>query len=84
MNANGKQLSKYDVVTQETSGGEQVIVLQPANPQIVYVPQYNPQVVYVQSAPPPSSSSANAAGAALIGFTAGIIVGAAAHRRGQP
>ena len=83
MNANGNQLFKYDVVTQKTSGGEQVIVIQPANPQIVYVPQYNPQVVYVQSAPP-SSSSANAAGAALIGFTAGIIVGTAAHRRGQP
>jgi hypothetical protein len=76
---NLKTNQQQEVVTQKTSSGEQVIVIQPANPQIVYVPQYNPQVVYVQSAPPPSSSSASAAGAALIGFTAGIIVGAAAN-----
>jgi hypothetical protein len=76
---NLKTNPQQEVVTQKTSGGEQVIVIQPANPQIVYVPQYNPQIVYVQSAPPPPpSSSANAAGAALIGFTAGIIIGAAA------
>ena len=76
---NLKTNQQQEVVTQKTSSGEQVIVIQPANPQIVYVPQYSPQVVYVQSAPPPPSSSANAAGAALIGFTAGIIVGAAAN-----
>jgi hypothetical protein len=72
---NLKTNEQQEVQTQTTSGGQQVIVIQPANPQVVYVPQYNPQVVYVQSAPPPSSS---AAGAALVGFTAGIIIGAAA------
>jgi hypothetical protein len=32
-------------VESDDSGGEQVIVIEPANPQVVYVPQYNPQVV---------------------------------------
>ena len=27
---------------------QEVIVIEPANPQVVYVPQYNPQVVYTQ------------------------------------
>src|SRR3954447_19227144 len=72
---NLKTNEQQQVVTQKASTGEQVIVIQPANPQVVYVPQYNPQVVYVQAAPPPSASPT--AGAALIGFTAGIIVGAA-------
>ena len=73
---NLKTNQQQQVVTQKASSGEQVIVIQPANPQIVYVPQYNPQVVYVQPAPPPSP---NPAGAAIVGFTAGIIIGAAVH-----
>ena len=75
---NLKTTQQQEVVTQKTQSGTEVIVIQPANPQVVYVPQYNPQVVYVQSAPPPQSSASSAAGAALIGFTAGIIIGAAA------
>jgi uncharacterized protein DUF3300 len=73
---NLKTNEQQQVVTQKASSGEQVIVIQPANPQVVYVPQYNPQVVYAQPAPPPSP---NPAGAALIGFTAGIIIGAAVN-----
>src|SRR5947209_5784951 len=72
---NLKTNEQQQVVTQKASGGDQVIVIQPANPQVVYVPQYNPTVVYVQPAPPPAQASA--AGAAIVGFTAGIIVGAA-------
>jgi uncharacterized protein DUF3300 len=71
---NLKTTEQQTVETQTTSAGQQVIVIQPANPQVIYVPTYNPQVVYVQSAPPPSSSSA--AGAALVGFTVGVLVGA--------
>ncbi|HEX2521163.1 MAG TPA: DUF3300 domain-containing protein [Terriglobia bacterium] len=67
---------QQEVITEKTSSGQQVIVIQPANPQVIYVPQYNPQVVYVQSAPPPSSSATSAA---LVGFTAGILIGAAAN-----
>src|SRR4051794_2089948 len=76
---NLKTNEQQQVVTEKASGGDQVIVIQPANPQVVYVPQYNPQVVYVQPAPPPPPSSSHVAGAALIGFTAGIIVGAAVN-----
>src|SRR3954467_2848937 len=72
---NLKTNEQQQVVTQKASSGDQVIVIQPANPQVVYVPQYNPTVVYVQPAPPPAQASA--AGAAIVGFTAGIIVGAA-------
>ncbi len=77
---NLKSTPQQEVQTQTTSSGQQVIVIQPANPQVVYVPEYNPQVVYVQPAPSTvvvqDNSSAVAAG--LIGFTAGVIVGAAA------
>lgn len=69
------------VETVATSNGQQVIVIQPANPQIVYVPQYNPEVVYVQSAPSTvttTSNSGQVVAAGLIGFAAGVIVGAAA------
>jgi hypothetical protein len=74
---NLKTTPQQEVVTEKTSSGQQVIVIQPANPQVVYVPVYNTQTVYVQSAPPPSSS-ANTAAAAMIGFTAGVIIGASA------
>jgi uncharacterized protein DUF3300 len=76
---NLKTTAQQEVKT-ESSGGQQVIVIQPANPQVVYVPQYNPQTVY--TSPPPqqeqqSSSSGASAAAGLIGFTAGIVLGAA-------
>ena len=55
-------------VTTEYQGGQKIIVIQPANPQVVYVPIYNPQVVYY---PPPPGA------AILIGFGLGIAIGAA-------
>jgi hypothetical protein len=76
---NLKTTQQQEVVTQKTQSGTEVIVIQPANPQVVYVPQYNPTVVYTQPPPPPPSSASNAAAAALIGFTAGVIIGAAAN-----
>src|SRR5688500_14758611 len=77
-----KTTPQQEVETKTTSAGEQVIVIEPANPQIVYVPQYNPQVVYTQ---PPATTvvieddddDAEAIAAGLIGFTAGIAIGAA-------
>ena len=68
-----KDSPQQDVETKTTESGQQVIVIEPANPQVVYVPQYNPQVVYVEQ----QSSGANAAAAGIIGFTAGIAIGAA-------
>jgi len=67
-----KDTPQQDVESRQTETGETVIVIEPANPQIVYVPQYDPQVVYVQE-----DNSADAAVAGLIGFTAGIAIGAA-------
>jgi hypothetical protein len=76
-----KSTPQQDVETRTTSSGDQVIVIEPANPQVVYVPQYNPEVVYTQ---PTSSTvvihednSSDAVAAGLIGFTAGIAIGAA-------
>ena len=77
-----KSTPQQDVETKTTSSGQQVIVIEPANPQVVYVPQYNPQVVYTQPTSSTvvvqqESSSGDAVAAGLIGFTAGIALGAA-------
>lgn len=77
-----KSTPQQTVETRTVESGQQVIVIEPANPQVVYVPQYNPQVVYTQ---PTSttvviddrSSSSDAVAAGVIGFTAGIALGAA-------
>ena len=76
---NLKTTPQQEVVTEASSTGQTIILVQPANPQVVYVPVYNTQTVYVQQAPPPSSSSSNVAAAALVGFTVGIIIGASSN-----
>ena len=45
-----KTTPQQEVETKTTSSGQQVIVIEPANPQVVYVPQYDSQVVYTQPA----------------------------------
>ena len=73
--------SSQITVVQQTP---QTIVIQPTNPQIVYVPQYNPTIVYGTPyvipgyvyAPPPAYSAGDVAAAGIIGFGAGIAVGA--------
>ena len=76
-----KSTPQQDVQTRTTSTGQEVIVIEPTNPQVVYVPQYNPEVVYTQPATTvvvqTESSSADAVAAGMIGFTAGIAIGAA-------
>jgi uncharacterized membrane protein YgcG len=54
----------------------QVIVIQPTDPQIVYVPQYNPTVIYGTPYVVPGYSGWDVAAAGVIGFGAGIAVGA--------
>jgi Protein of unknown function (DUF3300) len=54
----------------------QVIVIQPADPQIVYVPQYNPAVIYGTPYVTPGYTAGDVAAASIIGFGAGIAVGA--------
>ena len=74
-----KTTPQQAVETRTTSSGEQVVVIEPANPQVVYVPQYNPQTVYTTSSSTVvvQESSSDAVAAGLIGFTAGIAIGAA-------
>ncbi len=54
----------------------QVIVIQPTNPQIVYVPQYNPAIIYGTPYVVPSYTAGDVVAAGIIGFGAGIAVGA--------
>lgn len=69
---NLKTSSQITVVQQSP----QVIVIQPTNPQIVYVPQYNPTVIYGTPYVTPGYSAGDVAAAGIIGFGAGIAVGA--------
>jgi Protein of unknown function (DUF3300) len=76
-----KDTPQQDIETKTTESGQQVIVIEPANPQVVYVPQYNPQTVYT-TAPTTvviedDDDTEEAIAAGLIGFTAGIAMGAA-------
>jgi hypothetical protein len=79
-------------VTSKSEGGNVYIEVQPAQPQIIYVPQYDSQAVY--TTPPPQAAPATttttvvkeddddtekALAAGLIGFMAGIAVGAAVN-----
>ena len=74
-----KTTAQQEVETKTTSSGNNVIVIEPANPQVVYVPQYNPEVVYTQ-APTTTvvvqeDNTDQVVAAGLIGFTAGIAMG---------
>lgn len=57
-----------------TQPSPQIIALEPANPQIVYVPQYNPAVIYGT----PYVTPGYTASGPLLGFGAGVAVGALA------
>jgi hypothetical protein len=80
-----KTTPQQSVETQTTSAGQEVIVIEPANPQVIYVPQYNVQTVYTAPTTTTTTvvvekdSSADAAVAGMIGFTAGIAIGAAVN-----
>ena len=84
---NLKSTPQHTVETKTTKSGEQAIVIEPANPQVVYVPQYDPQVVYTQPATTSTTviikedddddEAAAAIAGGVIGFTAGIAIGAA-------
>jgi hypothetical protein len=78
-----KSTPQQNVSLKTTESGQQVIVIEPANPQVVHVPQYDTQAVYTQA---PTSTTVvvkeesdndAAVAAGLIGFTAGIVIGAA-------
>ncbi|MFL6719208.1 MAG: DUF3300 domain-containing protein [Burkholderiaceae bacterium] len=76
-----KESPEQKVIT-EQAGGETVIRIEPASPNVVYVPTYNPTVVYggwpYPDYPPYYYYPPGyAAGTMLFGFTAGAIVGSA-------
>ncbi len=76
------QSTQQQTVSTQGSGSSQVIVIQPADPQIVYVPAYNPTVVYgawpYPSYPPYTYYPPGyVAGTALLSFGVGMAVGAA-------
>ncbi len=77
-----KSSPQQEVETKTTSSGQEVIVIEPTNPQVVYVPQYNTEVVYTQAPTTvvvvqEDDNADEAVAAGLIGFTAGIAIGAA-------
>src|SRR5512143_1758035 len=74
--------SKEQKVVTEVENNTTVIKIEPTNPEVVYVPTYNPTVVYgawPYPAYPPCYyyPPGYVAGGALLGFTAGVIVGGA-------
>ena len=74
-----KTTSQQTVTVQSGTSGTQTIIIQPASPQVVYVPTYNPTMVY--GAPVetyPGYSSTDMLASALLGFGAGVAVGALA------
>ena len=76
-----KDSSEQKVITEKVETTT-VIKIEPTNPEVVYVPTYNPTVVYgawPYPAYPPYYyyPPGYVAGGALLGFTAGVIVGGA-------
>jgi hypothetical protein len=81
-----KTTEQLSVSLKTAESGQQVIVIEPANPQIVHVPKYDTSAVYSQA---PTSTTvvikedddddeaAAAVAAGVIGFTAGVVIGAA-------
>src|SRR5881296_2963798 len=73
--------AQQTVQTKTVEGGKQVVVIEPAQPDVVYVPSYDPEVVY--GAPPPAypyypyTYPGYVPGTALA-WGAGIALGAAA------
>jgi Protein of unknown function (DUF3300) len=63
--------NQYQTVSVQPQNGTQVVVIQPANPQVVYVPQYQPAQVYIEG-----PSAGDIVAASLISFGAGIAIGA--------
>ena len=77
------QSSEQMKVTTEPQNDQQVIVVQPAQPEVVYVPQYDPAAVY--TTPPPATTVATTPASTghstgtlvttgLLSFGAGILV----------
>jgi hypothetical protein len=81
------QSSPQMTVDTTTQGGQQIIEIKPADPQIIYVPQYNTTTVY--TTPPAQTttvvqeqsgvSTGGAVAIGLLSFGVGMAVGSALH-----
>ena len=75
---NLKTGEQVKVETQAVDGGQQVIVIQQAKPEVIYVPSYDPVVVYGAPAYPyPSYIYPGYVPGAGLAFGAGLVLGAA-------
>src|SRR5437588_1228142 len=77
-----KTSAQQTVQTKTVEGGKQVIVVEPANPEVVYVPSYDPEVVYGPPAYPyyPYTYPGYYPGMGLAWGAAGFALGAWAGR----
>ncbi|MBP6700053.1 MAG: DUF3300 domain-containing protein [Halioglobus sp.] len=66
------QSSEQMNVATEKQNDQQVIIVQPANPEVVYVPQYNPTAVY--TTPAPATTTAVTTTSSSSGYTGGEMV----------
>src|SRR5262249_56547032 len=73
-----KSNEQQKVDTQAVPSGQQVIVIEQANPQVVYVPSYDPVVVYGPPVYPypPIYYPYSPPGAAFVSFSFGFMMGA--------
>jgi hypothetical protein len=67
------QSSEQMEVTTETQNNQQVIIVEPAKPEVVYVPQYDPAAVYTTPAPTQVSSTTVATSTST-GYSTGAMV----------
>jgi len=80
--ANNLKSGPQQVVSTQVQSGEQVIVIEPSQPEIVYVPTYNPYLVfgpwpYPGYYPPPFYPYAYSPGGLFFTFGMGLAVGTA-------
>ena len=69
------QSSEQMKVATETQNNQQVIIVEPAKPEVVYVPQYDPAAVYTTPAPAPTQvSSTTVATSTSTGYSTGAMV----------
>jgi Protein of unknown function (DUF3300) len=68
------QNSEQLKVTTDTQNNQQIIVVQPANPEVVYVPQYNPSVVYTTPPPATTTTTTTTAAASEEGYSTGALI----------
>ena len=68
---------------QEVVEKDNIITIEPAQPQVIYVPEYNSETVYVEQAPyyeEPGVSTGDAIAIGAIAFTTGLLIGAWLNR----